>query len=196
MPSASGIVNSFVDVSGSAAGSDQAARVRPGFDTESSLKRLLSIRFGPTLGRGGLSLVDVPSSENPRGKMPYCRPDGYPDEEGSGQRRVACHCRYLSVASVIGGIWGRRDAPLSSALSDLRARSGGYELPRKPYTVRAVSRNRADFSAELAPATIILNAFQSDTYDVCLLSTGKLLSNMHRSTPNCSMHHRICPPQR
>ena len=58
------------------------------------------------------------------------------------------------------------------------------------YARAAVSWKRAAFSLSEKSATMRLNEFHITLYEYDTLSTGKLLSNMQRSTPNCSMTYR------
>src|SRR6266702_3579752 len=51
----------------------------------------------------------------------------------------------------------------------------------------AVPLNRAVFSRADAPVVNRLNAFHTTAYEPTAESTGKLLSNMHRSAPNASI---------
>src|SRR5690606_34601755 len=70
-------------------------------------------------------------------------------------------------------------------------RFGRYPLrrqtPSSEYTRRAVPAKSAAFSSGEAPDAIRLKAFHSTTQPVPILSTGKLLSNRHRSAPNSSI---------
>src|SRR5690349_23792182 len=63
------------------------------------------------------------------------------------------------------------------------------DQPRR-YTLLTVPRNNASRSPWLACAVNRLNAFQPLLYGYEPLSTGKLLSNMHRFAPNSSM--QVC----
>src|SRR2546421_3150546 len=55
------------------------------------------------------------------------------------------------------------------------------------YARLAVVLKSASFSSADARAAMRLNAFQSAAYPIPIFSTGKLLSNMQRAAPNCSM---------
>ena len=55
------------------------------------------------------------------------------------------------------------------------------------YAFAAVSWNSAVSSPLEKSLVMRLKAFQRTVYEYEALSTGKLLSNMHRLTPNCSM---------
>jgi hypothetical protein len=65
-----------------------------------------------------------------------------------------------------------------------------YHPEASRYTFTAVLHNNACFSLREKSLIIFLNAFQMTVYEYEFLSTGKLLSNMHRSTPNFSIHQR------
>ncbi len=56
------------------------------------------------------------------------------------------------------------------------------------YTLVAVSWNRALRSSGEKPSEMRMKAFHITVYEYDILSTGKLLSNIQRSAPNCSMH--------
>ncbi len=74
----------------------------------------------------------------------------------------------------------------------LRGAHQNFIMPQCPlerwYTLAAVSWNRAAFSLREKFSQMHLKAFHITLYEYDALSTGKLLSNIHRSTPNCSIH--------
>ena len=61
------------------------------------------------------------------------------------------------------------------------------------YTRSAVPLNIAVCSSSLKPVTSFWKTFHATVYDADILSTGKLLSNMHRSGPK---HSIMCSYQR
>ena len=82
----------------------------------------------------------------------------------------------LAIASTSACACGSSGMTLSSVVSASR------------YTRRAVPLNMARFSSAEAPAAVSFSAFHRAAQPIPILSTGKLLSYMHRFGPKSSMH--------